>query len=164
LRRSYPNVAHCRSCRSVLALINSSPRTPGREKIAAVIHKALAAPGAATRKLRDEWDALVAQHRTATAKVCAVQQGMADESELYASDGALDDCAQRILADATCRPIRTPAALRLVADAAFWLRYDAHLAGGPVTDAVLAKGICATWEGVRNQGVVALFQAARKIA
>jgi hypothetical protein len=54
--------------------------------------------------------------------------------------------------------------IELVADAAFWVLYDAHLAGGPETDAVLATGIWASWEGLRDQALVGLFRAARDIA
>ena len=47
-----------------------------------------------------------------------------------------------------------------MANAAFWRVYGAHLAGGPVTDAVLARGIWASWEELRDLAVVALFRAA----
>jgi hypothetical protein len=61
LLMSYPNVAHCRSCRSDLRPINSSRRTPSPEAIAAVIGNTLTTSDAETQKLRVEWDELVAQ-------------------------------------------------------------------------------------------------------
>jgi hypothetical protein len=100
---------------AILALINSRPRTPNRDELAAVIDKAMSASDVEAEKNRAEWNELTAQARAARAKLRSTPCG--SDAEVRASDTRLHDCAVRILAEAA----RGPKHVRLPAYAALWL-------------------------------------------
>jgi len=138
---------------AILTLINSKPRSPTKDELAAIIaNVASPAPDAGVPKLQTEWDALLADSRAAEA---------GDESEkgdavVQAASGRLDDCVRRILR----RPVRGLADIRLLAEALHWRLWtdpagitEKNLAEGPShadMDAESTETLAALLKGIRD--------------
>jgi hypothetical protein len=142
---------------AVLALINSQPRTPSREELAAVIAKAAVPPLCArASKHRAEWDAAMA--------ACKAAEPVATDEEVAAANERVDVCAQRIVSE----PVHGLADLLLLAEACYWTLWrdssgrtgpnaDTQLAGLPA-HAIVEGGTCeeamvALLKGVRDVGM-----------
>jgi len=147
------------AAQAIVALINSSPRSPRQDEIEAIIAKI------ATHKAgnvfhghsahRADWDALVLEANAVNARSTEIQAAggsheaaEAAEAICCAAEDRIDACANRIFRT----PARNPADILLLAEACFRTLWsgteltapeaDARMANGPDHD-IGASGICA---------------------
>jgi len=113
---------------AIIDLINSQPRSPTKDELAAIIGKVtLPAPGASVPMLRAEWDALAAEIRAAMARKTAAETAC---GKLHA--GPEFDRAEA-LAHKRCDELRAlvdrlPSPPRTFGDLAFMAEIAAHYA------------------------------------
>jgi hypothetical protein len=139
---------------AILSLINSKPRSPTKDEIAAVL-KPLATPAPEVRapKHRAEWDAFMA--------ACQTMEDTATDVELATATvcDRLNDCAERILLE----PVHSPGDLLLLSEAAYWMLWcDPYGLTGPDADEQLAGGPCNDGD-LPSAAVVAILRAIRDL-
>jgi len=146
LSKSDSNPAITAAAAEIYALINGRPRSPTKDELVAIIAKAVPSPVVAVAvkfqryklgkqaveqepKFRAEWDALTTEMLAADAKCCAISEAAdgytdavsAAEDQASEVQERFNDCARRILKE----PVRTPADLMLLTEAAYWSLYNA---------------------------------------
>jgi hypothetical protein len=166
---------------AILDLINSQPRSPTKDELAAIIAKAVSTPDVVflTRflrldereeteapRLRAEWDTLSAELLVVDAKWGAIDEAIdgytdaerAAEENSWKVQERVSDCAQRIVRE----PVRSPEDLMLLAEACYWAWWtDPQGLCGPNAEAFLADGPPHAGNDLCDEALAALLRAIR---
>jgi AcrR family transcriptional regulator len=153
------------AAQGIVDLINSSPHSPTKEQIAAIISRIDTSPTATFGQSEHwrEWLALVGAVDVASAKVSALimdspeatEAIQAAEAEASAAAGSLDDCARRIWQ----KPVRHWDDVSLLAAVCYWIFwYETDLTAPLDPDLVAAheNGIC-------DEALAALLSGIRRV-